>query len=164
MFFRPVEVFSLDSFFAKSKNRQNNFLEIYIFFLINFGFVYLDSITYKFSHPMWYRGLGLWTPLMHPMVSFFDFDFISNYKPLMVFLGMTTIFFEIIVSFFILFKPLRLITAIIGISLHLGIAMVFPLQNFGLFFVAGFFIFFVPNSFYSFLFKGNKIEETLAFL
>ena len=100
--------------------------------LLGVGLVYLDSTLYKLASEIWMSGLGAWLPASMPMASHFDSTWLMNIKWLVIFLGYFTIVFELLFSFLFWFKPFRLPLFIIGVGLHLGIVLEFPLPWFGL--------------------------------
>ena len=81
---------------------------------------------------MWSSGLGLWKPASVPHAIWCDLSFLLNQRPLVIFLGYLTLYFETAFVILIWFPRLRLPLFVIGIGLHLGTAIVFPLPWFGL--------------------------------
>jgi len=100
--------------------------------LVGVGFVYFDSILYKFTSPMWLKGLGMWLPASLPMVIWNDASFILDQKWLMLFLGYLVVAFETIFLFTFWHKVFRVPFMVLGMFFHLGILIIFPIPWFAL--------------------------------
>lgn len=107
-------------------------LYYYAVLFFGVGVVYMDSMIFKMSSYLWTEGLGVWLPSSLPMVSHLDIDFIDNNEFLVRFLGYFTMFFEAVFLFIFWRKKWRIITFIIGFSLHFGILLEFPIPYFAL--------------------------------
>lgn len=99
---------------------------------IGIGFVYFDSIFYKSTSHLWLNGLGMWLPASLPMVSHFHGVLLLNNELLMKCLGYLTFLFELTFIFLFWFKKFRLPLLIIGVGLHIGILIEFPIPWFAL--------------------------------
>lgn len=96
---------------------------------------YFDSVFFKLSNQLWLRGLAFWLPASLPPFSTGLFPEFLEIKWLMQYLAYLALVFEI--SFpLILFKRLRMIYFAIGLGLHLGITLLFPIPIFGFGFIA----------------------------
>lgn len=134
--------FSLDSLLLKLKYSNTRFtykppkktsvLNYFIFPLAAIAFVYFDSIFFKLTSHNWMSGLGMWLPASLPQVTHIDSSFILNQKWFVLGLGYLTLLFEAIFIFTFFRKRWRVPLLIIGIGLHLGIIIEFPLPWFGL--------------------------------
>lgn len=111
-------------------------LNYYILVLVGIAFIYFDSIFYKTMANLWTRGLGVWLPSSIPQAVYFNHISLLNQKELMLFLGYLTLVFEILFIFLFWFRRTRLIVAVIGIGLHFGILLVYPIPWFALGFIA----------------------------
>lgn len=96
------------------------------------GLVYADSIFYKVWSPSWMSGIGLWLPSSLPMITTNSFPWLIDQQWLVRGLGFLTVFFEFIFIFIMWFRRARWPLFIIGMGLHLGILVYFPIPWFGL--------------------------------
>lgn len=94
--------------------------------------VYFDSIGYKWPQPMWRHGLGLWTPASLPQMTWLNLSFILNHEWLVKGMGFLVIYFESIFPFTFAIKKLRPIYLLVGLALHFGIFIAFPIPLFAL--------------------------------
>lgn len=166
IFTNVSQVYSIDRLREKlrslgSSNEQlpketASVLNYYILVLVGIGFVYFDSILYKFGSDVWLSGLGLWLPASLPPFTYSDTSFILNIKWLALGLGYLTLVFETIFIFVFFRKKWRPWLFLIGVGLHLGIVIKFPIPWFGLG-VAALYCLLVPVSFW------QKIEYKLSF-
>ncbi|MGI0107078.1 DCC1-like thiol-disulfide oxidoreductase family protein [Salinimicrobium sp. WS361] len=157
IFLNTHKVFSLDNLIKKLKysntrfdytpSRKTSVLNYYIFILLGIGFTYFDSVFYKFSSPLWLQGLGVWLPSSVPQITHVNLTWILNQKWLMLFLGYVTLIFETIFILTFYRKYWRIPLLIIGIGLHLGIVLFFPIPRFGLGMIA-LYLLMVPVSFW----------------
>jgi len=124
--------------------------DYYVPLLVGVGFVYADSVLWKLTDSAWTGGLGMYRPCSLPHISYPSF-LTGGKDTEMVFraLGMLTLAFE---SLFIFLIPtmlkkrwLGLVTMAIGIGLHGGIGLLFPLPLFGWGY-ASFFLLLLPPS------------------
>jgi hypothetical protein len=106
------------------------------------GLMYIDSTLYKLASPFWIHGLGFWLPASFPSFTTFDWNFVLNQRELVLFAGYLALFFEFIWIFIFWIPRVRIYLFLIGVVLHLGIAIVLPLPFFGLLMVALFINFF----------------------
>lgn len=147
LIFMPVSrVLSLDSLIQKIKYsdiggfyKPDNKVLAANYFVPVFaaiGLVYFDSILFKFTSPMWLKGLGMWLPANLPMATWSDTSFLMNKEYIVKFLGYLVIVFETIFIFLFWFKPFRVPFMIIGTTFHLGILLEFPIPWFALTVVA----------------------------
>lgn len=143
LLFMPVsKMWSIDSIIEKVKSRKGKswitpetkvFAINYMFPVFSVvGLVYLDSIFYKFTSPMWMKGLGMWLPANLPVASWNEHVIISNNQFLVKAMGYLVIVFETVFLFLLWFKPYRIPLLIIGLGLHLGILIEFPIPWFAL--------------------------------
>lgn len=141
--FMPLgKVFSVDRWIKKWRNRNHEtqfnlsrgVRSVYYYVPVLFGLavVYTDSIFFKFISPMWLNGLGMWLPASMPPVTIWNDSFMLDNFYLMKFLGYLTLAFEILFIFLFWFKPFRVPFMIIGVGLHVGIFLEFPIPYFAL--------------------------------
>ena len=107
------------------------------------GFMYFDSTLYKFQSPFWRNGLGFWLPASFASFTTFSWNAALNQKLLMETAGYVTLLYEAAFIFLFWIPPARIYLLVIGLILHLGIAIVFPIPLFGLL-MAVLFINFLP--------------------
>ena len=96
------------------------------------GLVYADSIYYKVWSPGWMSGIGLWLPSSLPMITTNSFPWLIDQQWFVRGLGFLTVFFEFIFIFIMWFRWSRWPLFIIGMGLHLGILVYFPIPWFAL--------------------------------
>lgn len=171
--FLPVSrVLSFDRLLTKLKYSSSRFryeppvkvsaLAYLIPAMIGIGFVYYDSILYKLVSHYWLNGLGMWLPSSLPMIAQVDMTAILNLKFLMKFVGYLTLVFEFAFLFLFWHRKWRLPLFIIGIGLHLGILLEFPIPYFAIG-VVSLYLLMIPVSFWK-KFNFNKSEKkTLQF-
>lgn len=112
---------------------KTSVLNYYIYVVLGIAFVYFDSIFYKSASYNWLQGLGMWLPASLPQVTHLSQEsFILNSKILSLFLGYLTFAFEAIFLFTFFRKKWRVPLLIVGVGLHLGILVEFPIPWFGL--------------------------------
>lgn len=107
-------------------------LYYFIPIFLGLGLVYADSIFYKVVSSMWYTGLGSWLPSSLPMITHINSSWLLNQEILIKSVGFLTIIFEaiFIVTFFR--KSFRLPLLVLGLILHFGILVQFPIPWFAL--------------------------------
>ena len=142
MFARISKRLSLDTLFLKLKYsntrvtynppKKTSVLSYYIILFVGIGLVYFDSIFYKFASPMWLNGLGVWLPSSVAQITNTDSSLILNQKWLVIFLNYLTLALETLFIFTFFRKKWRVPLLLIGMALHLGIAIQFPIHWFGL--------------------------------
>ena len=99
------------------------------------GLVYFDSFFWKCNESMWQDGLGIWLPISLPQDTWLPpkiINSLANQKTLVHFLSYLTLAFEAAFVFAMWFKSMRLGLVVIGVGLHLGILVAFPIPLFGL--------------------------------
>ena len=123
--------------------RTVSVLHYYAVILVAIGFVYFDSVFFKFTSHNWMTGIGMWLPVSLPQVTHLNVSPLLNLKWVMLGFGYLTLIFE--ASFIFLFwrKKWRWILFVVGVGLHIGILIVFPLPWFGLG-VTSFYLLLVP--------------------
>jgi len=129
---------------------------------IGMAFVYFDSIFYKFTSSYWTVGLGMWYPSSIPFTNYISIPGILDQKYLMLFLGYLTMGFEFVFIFTFFRKKWRIPLLIIGLGLHLGILICYPIPWFGLGMCA-IYLLMVPVSWWEELFKPSEKPTRLAF-
>ncbi|MDM1521666.1 hypothetical protein, partial [Myroides odoratimimus] len=130
-------------------------LAYFIPILVGVAFVYFDSIFFKFSSEFWMKGLGMWLPTSVPPIILNDLQFLLNQEYLMYFLGYLTLVFEAIFLFTFFRKRWRVPLLIIGIGLHVGILICYPIPWFALG-MCSLYLLMVPISWWALFFGTNK--------
>ena len=158
MFVNTYQVFSFDRLIMKLKysnsrtlykpSRKVSVLNYYILILVAIGFVYFDSIFFKLASPLWLKGLGVWLPASLPHFTHINNSFLLNLKWLILFLGYLTFVFETTFIFTFFRKKWRLPLLIVGVGLHFGILICFPIPWFALG-VMSIYILMIPHKFIS---------------
>jgi predicted DCC family thiol-disulfide oxidoreductase YuxK/uncharacterized membrane protein YphA (DoxX/SURF4 family) len=118
--------------FLYSPPRTVSVLNYYVIVIVAIAFVYFDSVFYKLSSHNWMTGLGLWLPASLPQVVHTNTSPLLNCKWLVVGLGYLTLVFETIFIFVFWRKKWRWLLFAVGIGLHIGIVIQFPIPWFGL--------------------------------
>ena len=172
LIFLPISTcFSVDRLLLKLKYSTSKYhhkptkrvssLAYYLPVLFGIAFVYLDSIFYKLTSHNWMNGLGMWLPASLPQATHFDSTFLMNLKWLIIGLGYVTVVFELVFPFLFWFKKWRLPLLVIGIGLHFGILLEFPIPLFALGVIA-IYLLMVPVGYWNK--KSNrKRESSLSF-
>jgi predicted DCC family thiol-disulfide oxidoreductase YuxK len=143
LIFLPVsKLYSMDRLMLKLKYSNTRFqytppttvpvLAYYMPLLLGVGFVYFDSIFYKLSSPMWLKGLGVWMPSSLPIAAHVNSSWILNNEIIIKFIGYLTIAFEGAFIFLFWFRKWRVVLLVIGLVLHIGIFIQFPIPFFAL--------------------------------
>lgn len=143
MIFLPIsKVLSLDRLLLKYKYSNTRFnykppttvsvLSYYVPVLVGIAFVYFDSIFFKFSSDFWRNGLGMWLPSSVPQTLMFPLQDVLNLKYVMLAFGYLTLVFETVFLFTFFRKKWRVPLLIIGLGLHLGILISYPIPWFAL--------------------------------
>jgi predicted DCC family thiol-disulfide oxidoreductase YuxK len=153
---------SLDRLLLKLKYSNTRFrydppgtvsaLAYYVTVLFGVGFVYFDSVFFKAGSHLWMNGLGLWLPSSMPQAVLFDITPLLNFKYLVIGLGYLTLVFEAIFLFTFFRRRWRVPLLLIGIGLHVGILICFPIPFFALG-VSGIYLLMVPVGFWDKILK-----------
>jgi hypothetical protein len=109
------------------------------------GLLYFDSVFHKFGSQLWLDGLGVWLPASLPFVTWTDLSPVLNVKPFMLFLGYLTLALETTFIFAMWFQPARPFLFVIGLGLHIGILIAFPIPWFALA-MCGLYILLIPDA------------------
>lgn len=173
LLFMPVSrCLSLDRLLLKLKYSNTTFqynppktvsqLNYLIVPLLGLAFVYFDSVFYKLASSMWVNGLGSWMPSSLPMITHVNTSPLLNSEYLIKSIGWLTILFEFAFIFLFFRKKWRIPLLTIGLILHLGILMQFPIPWFALTAVV-IFILMVPVSFWKRVLSSKKTEQDFYF-
>lgn len=107
-------------------------LAYYIPIIICLGWLYLDSDVHKLFAQHWRNGLGSWLPATQPYyVSALDMSLLLNVELLEKSIGYTIMVFQLTFIVFFARKKIRVFYFLIGIGLHLGIALTLNIYPFG---------------------------------
>lgn len=172
MILLPVsQCLSLDRLFSKLKYSSTTFQhnpsktvsQLYYFIppFLGIGLVYFDSVFFKLASPMWRDGLGSWLPSSLPMVTHVNTSALLNCEYLIKLVGWITIVFEALFLFLFFKKRWRILTFILGMILHLGILLQFPIPWFAIT-VCSVYLLLVPVSFWQKWFQTKKEKATLT--
>jgi hypothetical protein len=137
---------------------KTSVINYYALLFAGVGLVYFDSIFHKIVSFHWMNGLGVWYPSSIPQIVISDFTPLLNMKGLMLFMGYLTVVFEGAFIFIFWYKWSRIPLVLIGMGLHIGIYLVYPIPYFALG-VAALYILMVPVSVWKYLRKHLKIPE-----
>ncbi|MDT0556044.1 hypothetical protein [Patiriisocius hiemis] len=138
MLFPLSKSFSIDALLkikykvTSSSDTKVTVLAYYLFVLVGIGFVYIDSIFFKLKTEVWMNGTGMWLPASLPHFTILKDQWLLNQKYLLLFFGYLTIVFEAIFCFLFFRKRFRIPLLIIGLGLHIGILIEFPIPYFAM--------------------------------
>lgn len=97
------------------------------------GLIYFESaVNWKLISPVWLKGIGMWLPGSTPYLVYQDLSFILNQKYLNLVCGYVTVFFEVVFIFIFWFKKFRWPLFVVGLGLHIGIFIFFPIPLFAI--------------------------------
>ena len=157
MFMNTAQVGSIDRLLVtwKYSNTRHTYrpstkvsvLNYYSLLFLIVGCVYFDSVFYKLASHNWTTGIGMWLPATLPQVTHYDASWMLNSKWFVLFLGYCTLVFEAVYLFLFTRRWFRIPAIILGIGLHLGIVIEFPIPWFGLGLI-GIYILMVPVVFW----------------
>lgn len=144
LIFMPIDrAFAIDSLrkklatpfvqYSHYKIETASALVYYLPVLICLGFLYFDSVIHKMFAEHWRNGLGAWLPSSMPYyMSALDLSWLLNQELLQKAIGYTIIGFQFSFMFLFQNRKLRPLYFLIGISMHLGIALSFNIYPFGM--------------------------------
>lgn len=142
LFFSISKSYSVDRLFQKLKysnlnviynpKENTSVLNYWLILFVGVGLVYLDSIFFKMGSKIWTGGLGMWYPASLPQMVVSNNQWLLNQEFLIKSLGYLTFAFEILFPFLFWVKKLRVPFLLIGVGLHLGILIEFPIPFFAL--------------------------------
>lgn len=154
MMFIPLSnSYSLDNLWKKYKkvthlpNQRVSVLYHYLIIFFGLAVVYFDSLFFKFKCDLWMRGLGVWLPASIPQITISKHQWLLNQEIIIKGLGYLTFFFELIFPFTFFIKKLRPYLLVIGLGLHIGILIEFPIPYFAIG-VLAIYLLMVPVSFW----------------
>ncbi|MGV3697917.1 DCC1-like thiol-disulfide oxidoreductase family protein [Flavobacterium sp.] len=173
LIFMPVsQCLSIDRLISKLKysnttfqyNPTKNVRQLYYFIpvFIGLGLVYFDSIFFKLSSKMWVDGLGSWLPSSLPMITHVNQTWFLNQEYLIKSIGWGTIVFEFIFIAVFFRKKWRIPVYCIGMFLHVGILIEFPIPWFALTAII-MYLLIIPVSFWKRIFQTKSSNPTLFF-
>jgi hypothetical protein len=95
------------------------------------GSVYFDSGVHKLLSPMWLGGFGATTPMGLPSLVWINTGWMSLFPPLLLrFLGWSVVGFELLFIPLYAWRRTRAATLLVGIALHIGIGLLYPIPIF----------------------------------
>lgn len=95
-------------------------------------FIYADSGVHKLLSPMWSSGFGLATPMQLPSLVWIDTGWLTLFPPpLLRVAGWAVVAFELTFPALYAFRITRVPALLLGMGLHLGIGIVYPIPVFG---------------------------------
>lgn len=124
---------SVDNLLKRSKKIPVYSIETLAIPFLGIGLIYFDSIFHKFDQVTWQNGLGIWLPASLPPYTWLPANFLQpllNQKLLVIALSHGTLLFESIMIFLMLVPKTRILVAIVGMLLHIGIFVAFPIPIF----------------------------------
>lgn len=109
--------------------------------------LYAHAVLWQTSSLMWLGGLGLWGPASLPYNTYYNVAPFLDNLPLMLTVGYVALVYEVVFPVAIWIRWLRAPLVTVGLTLHLGIALIFPIPVFSLVLVA-LYLGFVPEGIY----------------
>jgi hypothetical protein len=100
--------------------------------LLVLGAMYADSVVAKLGSTLWRRGLGVWVPATFPFATTWDVSPFLERRSLMIISGYVALCFEATFLLALLSARLRPLYLWVGMALHAGIALLYPIPLFGL--------------------------------
>jgi hypothetical protein len=108
----------------------------YLFLIVGIGIVYLDSALWKLCQPTWQQGLGVWRPMSVTSFTWGStayLQFLLDQQWFMILANHLTLFLETAFLFLVWSHFCRLwILLPVGVMLHVGIILAFPIPRFSL--------------------------------
>ncbi|WCO02514.1 DCC1-like thiol-disulfide oxidoreductase family protein [Psychroserpens ponticola] len=144
--------------YVHQPKESTSVINYWLVLFVGIGLVYLDSVFFKLNSKIWTSGLGMWYPASLPQMTIFNNQWLLNQEFLIKFLGYLTFAFEIVFPFLFWMKKLRIPLLIIGIGLHLGILIEFPIPYFGLGVIAVY-VLLIPNHLWKRLERKIKAKK-----
>ena len=134
--FSPISArYSVDAWLSKRDSPPPDRIPaVYSQLIILFGIavVYADSCFWKFPSVNWSTGIGVFAPASHPGYIWLDISPILNSSLLSRGAGFLTLVFEAAFLFLMWYRFSRKVLCVVGILLHVGILILFPIPWFGL--------------------------------
>jgi uncharacterized membrane protein YphA (DoxX/SURF4 family) len=119
--------------------------------------VYFDSVLFKLWSPMWIDGLGVWLPAAYPHNTWMDVSELLDNRYLMQFASYLTLALESVFILLMWNRRYRIILLCVGLPLHIGIILVFPIPLFALAMIA-LYLPLVPPHWWDRIFSKKNIE------
>ena len=171
LMFLPLEKsFSIDNIreIINNTNKKIRYKETKVFKIsyylpvfLGIGLVYFDSAAmYKINSPMWLGGLGLWLPSSVPVSTITDNQWFLNQEFVVKFLSYLTMIFEFMFIFLFWNKRFRFVLFILGVLLHLGILIEFPIPYFATGYIS-IYVLMVPVCFWEKLIYKVRSKRTV---
>src|SRR5262245_50635441 len=102
----------------------------YAVFVLTLGCLYLDSALRKIRDSMWVNGWGVWAPGTIPNTLTRPIPWIPDDPVVWQLFGWATMAFELLFLGLYIWRQARVVLLVIGITLHLGIAILYPIPIF----------------------------------
>lgn len=144
--------------FAYNPPTDVSVLSYFVPIFVGLAFVYFDSIFFKFSSNFWRTGLGMWFPSSLPQTALLPLNGLMNQKYLVLGMGFLTVVFETVFIFTFFRKKWRIALVIIGLGLHIGILVCYPIPWFALGMCA-IYLLMIPVGWWKKLFGEKKTAE-----
>lgn len=134
--FAPApRVWSLDSYLAARRGAPREPTRLPVAFsaiiLLAMTLVYYDSVVHKLRSDLWCEGLAFWLPAAIPNYSTGLYPEFAEVDWMVRVLSFTALALEIGFPLLIV-RPLKAPILLVGIGLHIGIALFFPIPFFGI--------------------------------
>lgn len=104
------------------------------FAFIGLGLFYWDSAFHKLQQELWMNGLGMWLPSSLPQATWLPLETLARpvleVQSIAVGIGYLTLLFETLFIWLMWWRWPRTILLIIGVGLHVGIWLAFPIPYF----------------------------------
>jgi hypothetical protein len=144
---------------AKAGFGHSTIPQSYILLLTSFLYInYFGSILVKFRSEYWLQGAALWYATLQPIMTSIKIPNIVHIEPLFVAANYVVIVYETLFPL-VLIRPFRKAFVLLGLMLHIGIAVMLPLKYFGMIMTAPL-ICFIPKEWSArFLRNATMVSE-----
>lgn len=142
-------------------SEQTSVLSYLVPVFIGLGLPYLDSVCHKIVSTNWMSGVGIWAPMVKTQMTWLpwmDYPIFLNNKFLVFKMNYLVLVFEMCFIFLFWFKKARVILAVLGVAMHLGILLAFPIPLFALG-CASIYLLLLPPGFFRRLQPGSAEKE-----
>jgi hypothetical protein len=107
--------------------------------------IYGFSGLMKIEGPHWWRGEAVWDVLINQQLARWDFSWLAAFPIVITLSTYATLLWEVYFPVLIWLKPMRRVTLLVGVMLHLGIGLALNLPYFAGVMIATYILFLDSN-------------------